>query len=196
MSNDEHGSITRLLGDLKGGDHDAARPLLDRYFQRLVLFARARLKSAPCSPMADEEDAALSAFGSFCEGAAGGQIPRLDDREALWKILARITANKVVDQARRDRRLKRGGPRVRDESVGLDAILGREPNPADLAVLVEQYHRLIDASGDDGMRRIARLMLDGHTLKEIAAQTGQSRTTTVNKLRLIRARCAKLGETE
>jgi len=32
----------------------------------------------------------------------------------------------------------------------------------------------------------------GITLKEIVAQTGQSRTTTVNKLKLIRARCARM----
>ena len=54
------GSITRCISLLKRGDRTAAQPLGDRYFQRLVELARARLRVAP-RRLADEEDVALSA---------------------------------------------------------------------------------------------------------------------------------------
>src|SRR5437868_11257802 len=54
------GSITRCIDLLKRGDRAAAQPLWDRYFQRLVELARARLRVAP-RRLADEEDVALSA---------------------------------------------------------------------------------------------------------------------------------------
>src|SRR4051812_8650343 len=73
MATDDRGSVTHWLSDLRDGDRDAARPLWDRYFERLVSLARARLKVARSGPGADEEDAALSAFYNFCEGAVHGR---------------------------------------------------------------------------------------------------------------------------
>ena len=71
MATEGEGSVTHWIGDLKGGDLAAAQPLWERYFARLVQLARAKLKATRHgSPVEDEEDAALSAFNSFCEGAA------------------------------------------------------------------------------------------------------------------------------
>ena len=87
------GSITRCVADLKGGDHAAAQVLWERYFDRLVRLARRRLAiSRRTGADADEEDAALSAFDSFCAGLAGGRFPRLEDRDDLWGLLVVITA--------------------------------------------------------------------------------------------------------
>ena len=36
-------------------------------------------------PAFDEEDVAISAFQSFCERAARGQFPKLNDRNDLWR---------------------------------------------------------------------------------------------------------------
>ncbi len=197
MPTDNQGSVTRWLGDLKGGDQDAARPLWDRYFQRLVSLARARLRAARCGPGADEEDAALSAFGSFCDGAVRGRFPRLDNRDDFWRLLVKITTNKVFDQARRYGRLKRGGGHVHDEAAlvglglagefaSLDTISGTDPDPAVAASGAEQYHRLLEALGADELRRVALLIVEGHTLKDIAVQLGCCRRTVVNRLGLIR----------
>ena len=76
------GSVTGLLERLKSGDHEAARLLWQRYFPRLVALARKNLQSAP-RRVADEEDAALSAFDSFCRRAEQGQFPDLKDRDGL-----------------------------------------------------------------------------------------------------------------
>ena len=120
-----HGSITGWIDRLKAGDRAAASPLWDTYFRRLVQFARERLRGAS-RRVADEEDAALSAFDSFCSSAACGRFPQLADRRSLWPLLAAITRHKCVDLRRRESRHKRGGHRGREGA--LDDLLARGPS--------------------------------------------------------------------
>src|SRR5512140_3544080 len=102
MPTGSHGSITHLLGTLKAGDLAAAQPLWERYFQRLVRLARQKLRAGRRGGAdVDEEDAALSVFHSFCDGAPRGRYPQLDDRDDLWRLLVTITTHKVTDHARR-----------------------------------------------------------------------------------------------
>src|SRR3954463_13568021 len=89
MPGEDEGSVTVWLGDLKAGGDEAVQPLWERYFERLVILARQRLRDAPRA-VADEEDAALSAFDSFCRSVQGGRFPRLGDRDDLWRILVVI----------------------------------------------------------------------------------------------------------
>ena len=60
------GSVTHWVRLLKEGDAAAAQPLWEAYFGRLVSLARAKLRGAR------KEDAALSAFDSFCRSAGRG----------------------------------------------------------------------------------------------------------------------------
>jgi hypothetical protein len=111
MPSDDSGSVTQWLGALRGGDLQAAQPLWERYFARLVRLAQARLRARPWPrAVEDEEDAALSAFDSFCRAATQGRFPRLDDRDDLWRLLVALTERKLTDQVRRARRQKRGAP--------------------------------------------------------------------------------------
>src|SRR5262249_11787280 len=80
------GSVSHWLDRLQAGDHAAAQPLWEVYFQRLVALARARLQGVP-RQAADAEDVALSAFDSFCRGVAAGRFPQLADRADLWRLL-------------------------------------------------------------------------------------------------------------
>ena len=74
------GSITGWLGDLKDGDQAAAQPLWEHYFSKLVVVARGKLRRMrKTTADEDEEDAALSAFNSFCAGRRGGSFPN-------WRI--------------------------------------------------------------------------------------------------------------
>ena len=61
MATEGEGSVSRWIGDLAGGGDTeaAAQQLWERYFERLVNLARARLRAASRGP-ADEEDAALA----------------------------------------------------------------------------------------------------------------------------------------
>jgi hypothetical protein len=110
MATGDEGSITRWLDVLKAGDEAAAQQLWERYFARMVGLARTKLRAGRRPGVAaDEEDAALSAFDSFCSGAARGRFPALADRDDLWRLLTVITARKVFALVRRGERLKRGG---------------------------------------------------------------------------------------
>ena len=199
MPENELGSITLWLRDLRAGDRAAAQPLWERYFDRLVRLARARLKllRGP-SAAADEEDAALSAFESFCRGVDRGRYPDLADREDLWRLLVVITARKLVAQMRRDRRQKRGGGLVTneadlcpidslEENHILNGIIGAEPTPEFAAIVAEDYRRLIDSLGDDDLRRVAIWRMEGYTNDEIASRLGCARRTVSRRLALIRA---------
>src|SRR5262249_19309867 len=71
--NSEQGSVSHWIGALKVGDSEAAQHLWERYFDALVRLARAKLGASPRGE-SDEEDIALSAFHSFCQGAARGRF--------------------------------------------------------------------------------------------------------------------------
>src|SRR3954469_19945006 len=196
---DDHGSVTLWLGALRAGDLDAAQPLWERYFARLVQLARARLRATPRTGAdADEEDAALSAFDSFCDGAAHGRFPRLADRDELWRLLVVMTTRKVGAQARRQRRQKRGGGRVLGEvdlpgadpdagAAGLGQVVGAEPTPEFAAMVAEESRRLLDALGDEDLRRIAVWKMEGYSNDEIRRLLGCSLRTVTLKLALIRS---------
>src|SRR5215204_5681097 len=109
-------SVTQWIDRLKAGEPDAAQKLWERYFRRLVGLARKKLRATP-RRAADEEDVVLSAFDSFCRGAAQGRFAQLHDRFDLWQLLVLLTARKASDLAQHERRQKRGGGAVLDEAA-------------------------------------------------------------------------------
>src|SRR5512135_1388420 len=198
MPSEDTGSVTRWIDHLKAGDYAAAQPLWERYFQRLVRLARTRLPTTPrAGADGDEEDVALSAFHSFCIGAADGRFPQIADRDGLWRMLMLITARKAADQLERWGRQKRGGGRLVGEAAlgapdpgrvaeGLDSLAGREPTPEFAALVAEQLQRLLGRLEDDSLRTIAVWKMEGFTNDEIATKLDCSLRTVANKLKLIR----------
>jgi DNA-directed RNA polymerase specialized sigma24 family protein len=194
-----HGSITRCVGALKAGDHAAAQVLWERYFDHLVRLARRRLAIAN-RPGADEdeEDAALSAFDSFCAGLAGGRFPQLEDRDDLWRLLVVITSRKATAQVDRRRARKRGGDLFRvdnaegsgddsaDGSDPLIQIVAREPSPEFAAMVADETVYLLDRLEDAALRQIALWRMEGYTADEIADRLGCARRTVGRRLDLIR----------
>jgi DNA-directed RNA polymerase specialized sigma24 family protein len=192
----DEGSITRWFGSLQAGNREAAQALWRRFASRLIGLARARLQTAP-RRAADEEDAVLSAFDSFCRGAEQGRFPQVQDRGDLWNLLVAITIRKVSDQVQHERRQKRGGGAVLGEADlahGSDAdrafedIIAREPTPQLAAEMAEQCHRLLELLQDEDLRSIALLKMEGYTNDEIASRLDYARSTVQRKLNLIRSR--------
>jgi DNA-directed RNA polymerase specialized sigma24 family protein len=190
------GSVTHWIHQLKTGDPAAAQKLWESYFQRLVNLARGKLRHAP-RRAADEEDAALSAFDSFCRGAEQGRFPQLADRDDLWQLLVLITARKATRQALRERRRKRGGGQVHNASALADGdaegpafadLIGREPDPGFAAQVSEECQRLLGLLETDELRAVALWKMEGHTTEEIAAKLGCAWVTVHRRLRLIRKR--------
>ena len=199
MSMDGEGSVSRWIADLKAGDSGAARELWDRYFDDLVRIAREKLRATRrVGADEDEEDAALSAFWSFCEGAARGNFPLLADRDDLWRLLVVITARKAWAQAERRGRQKRGGlVRIEtgraspgdsslDGAAAIDRVAGPEPSPEFTVMVAEEYERLLGALVDEPLRQVALWKMDGYTIEEIADRLGCARRTVSRRLELIR----------
>jgi RNA polymerase sigma factor (sigma-70 family) len=189
-------SVTQWIDGLKAGDAAAAAKLWQRYFRRLIGLARKRLGDSP-RRAADEEDVAISAFQSFCQGAKEDRFPDLRDRDDLWHLIVCITERKACSQMRDQNRGKRGSGLVAGESAlmdlqasspgaGIDEVAGPEPTPEFAAEMAEAVDRLFDQLADDQLRQIALLKLEGYTNEEIARKIGRALPTVERRLRLIR----------
>jgi DNA-directed RNA polymerase specialized sigma24 family protein len=191
-------SVRQWISRLQTGDPAAAQRLWELYFARLVGLVRAKLQGL-ARRAADEEDVALSAFDSFCQGAAAGRYPQLSDADNLWPLLVLIATRKACDLAQHQRRQKRGGGKVQGESGvtgpgpdgrakgGFDQFPGEEPAPEMVAQVAEEYRRLLDLLGDEQLRAVAQWKMEGYTNEEIAAKLGCVLRTVERKLRAIRS---------
>lgn len=192
----EEQDVTYWLGRAVAGDERGVQQIWERYYDRLVQLARRKL-----GPMgrraADEEDVALSAFHSFCRGAAEGRFPRLNDRHDLWKLLVTITCRKAIAQIKSATAQKRGGGHVRGESIfrnstaseatgGIGQVLGDEPTPELAAMVAETCGDMLEKLGDDTLRQIALMKMEGYSNDEIAAELDCVSRTIERKLARIR----------
>lgn len=187
--------ITQWIAQAKKTDEDAAAAIWDAYFEKLVAYARRKLSSMP-RRAADEEDVVLSAMNSFFRGARNGQLnPK--DRNELWKLLATITVRKATAQLRKHHAQKRGGGEVRGESVfikagdqsgnpGINDVFDEKQIPQMSSELIGTCDEMLEQLGDDTLRQIALLRLEGHGNNEIAESLSVSLATVKRKLKLIR----------
>jgi DNA-directed RNA polymerase specialized sigma24 family protein len=194
------GSVSHWLVELRSGNRDAAQPLWERYFARLVRLARKRLRNLGVARRdADEDDVALCAFDSFCRATERGRFPRLEDRDDLWAVLVCVTARKALDLRAHQRRQKRGGGRVAGESAlddvlgnaegaaGINQVMGAEPTPELAAQVAEELQRLLARLPSDELRRVAVWKMEGYTNEQIAAKLPCARATVERRLQLIRS---------
>lgn len=190
--------ITRWIDGLRAGDDEAIANLWNHYFDRLVRLARARLGTSP-RRVADEEDIAVSVFRCLCAGAETGRLAEIGHRDDLWRVLVTMTVRKTIDQQRRDGNAKRGGGKVRGESMftgphgdertpGLQRFGDGSPTPDMLLIMEEEGRRLLDALEDDALRQVALWKLEGYTNDEIAERIGLTTRSVERKLQRIRER--------
>ena len=185
--------VTQWIAKLGEGDAQAARIVWERYFTKLVEFARRQLGPVP-RRVADEEDVALIAMNSFCQGMAEHRFEQIHDRDSLWKLLLTITARKACAQRRRHFAHKRGGGRIRGESFfgradpedgrdeGIGAVLGREPTPELASMVAEDCRRMLDRLDDETLKLVAQQTLEGYSTAEIATKIGCSQRSVQRKL--------------
>jgi len=190
-------AVTQWIMHLAEGDQSAAEKIWNEYFTKLVRLARRKLDGMPFRDV-DEEDVALSAMNSFCMGMMNQKFNALQNRTDLWKLLVTITARKATAKLRRHFAQKRGGGQVRGESIflqnenddfrneGIGNILGNEPTPELATGVAENCQRLLDQLGDDTLKQIALLTLEGYRTEEIAVKLNCVRRTVERKLERIR----------
>jgi len=189
-------SITVWIQDLKAGNETAAQNLWQRYCQRLTHYARQKL-GPMARRVADEEDMALMAFHSFCRGVADGRFPQLSDRNDLWQILLMMAERKTIDHLREQFRQKRGGGKVRGESIfdtpandneyrGIEQAIDDKATPDFAVTALDECRRLLELLPDEGLRQVAGWKLAGWKNREIAEKLGCVTATVERKLKRIR----------
>src|SRR5215211_5940267 len=98
--------MSRLIGGLRGGDHQVLQEFWDQYGPQLHRLAEKNLP-AGLRRRVGPEDVVQSACRTFLRRAREGEF-RLDDSAALWRLLCAITLTKVREQTRFHLRQKRG----------------------------------------------------------------------------------------
>ena len=194
---DVNESVTLWIDGLREGNEASAQQLWERYFSQLVRMAGKKLPRSVRREF-DEEDVALSAFHSLCEGVRNGKFPRLEDRDNLWSLLVVITARKAMKRLRSATAKKRGGGAVQGESAflgvartpgqpaGINEIIGREPTAEFAAETSEESERLLALLPDEPMRQLALLKMEGFSNKEAATELQCGLRTVERRLGLIR----------
>lgn len=190
-------SISAWLVSLRHGDQQAAQDLWSHYESQLVAVARQKLGHAQ-SGYADEEDVAQLAFTSLCRGALEGRFQGVSNRDELWWLLLAITKRKAVDLIRHETAQKRGGNLAPERKSNSDVngftfgnMVARDPTPEYLAMLSEQYARLMSSLRDDCLRQVVMWRIEGYTTVEIAEQLQITKRSVERKLQLIRGKWSR-----
>lgn len=181
---------------MKAGDPRALTELWNRYYPALLNKARSRLSDAGIR-VADEEDVVVAAFDAFYRAASQGHYPDLRDRNALWRVLLTITANKALDLIRSEKCQVRGAGHVLGESAlngagsfesdaGFQNLISEEPTPEFVALVAENFQRRLLVLEDKVLRSVALFKLQGYLNREIAEMLEVSERAIERKLALIR----------
>jgi hypothetical protein len=184
----EPGSITGWLNELKAGQTQAAEPIWNRYQAKLVAIASKQL-ARNTDPAVDGEDLVQNSFSEVCIAMQNGKYPDTRDREDLWGLLFVAVINRVRQHYRGLSALKRSdfSPRQVIDLSTLEDL--RTPfAAAQTAELLEYLLSRLDLHDPSRLlRRIAVLYLDEHSASSIAKLLHKRKTSILVSLRLIRS---------
>jgi DNA-directed RNA polymerase specialized sigma24 family protein len=180
-------TVSTWFLDLKAGDVEGLQELWKRFYEKLVVHAKGRIRRTGVKSL-DEEEVACSAFESLWRAAQEGRLATVRDCDELWWWLLSTVHRKVVSHARHQTAIKRGGqntPASMDDGHFLQAVLSHEPSPEYVAILAEEYDRALAKLNDEQLREIAIMKLAGATNDEVCQKLGIAPATVTRKLRRI-----------
>ncbi len=184
----EPGSITRWLNNLRAGQSQAAAPIWRRYQAKLVSLASQQLEANPDRAV-DGEDVVQSSFRNVCLAVQNGKYPDIDNREDLWGLLYIATVNRVRQHYRELKAVKRS--HISSRQTLKPSILEDLQSPfaeAQMADLLEYLLSRLDLEDPSHLlRKIALLYLDDHSASSIAKLLQKRKTNILISLRLIRS---------
>ena len=177
-----------LLRQLRDGQNDAGRPIyMSGYASRLLALARNQTSSQLATRF-DPEDVVQSVFRTFFRRATAG-LYDVPPGEQLWQLLLVLALNKVRGLAVYHRAQKRDAAKT----IALEAL--HHPKQTDdgtpmqiLTLVVEDLLSELTESH----RQIVQLRIEGHTLGQIAEQTGRSQRTAERVMQEFRQRLSEL----
>ncbi len=168
--------------------------LFDEYFEALVRLADARIGRRH-GRVADGEDIAISAMGSFLNRYGDDSQIRLQEADSLWALIAKIAHRKALNHIRQNNRIKRGEGKIGGDSAfangdedigGISSLPGDQHAPDVLAQSAETTCLLLSQLTPE-MATIAQRKLEGSKNPEIAAELGCSVATIERRLKMIRS---------
>ena len=194
------GDVTMWINQMQGGDSAAAEQLYEVYFPRIVNLARKRLDGRT-RRVTDEEDVAVVVLESLFRGIVDGRYPELTSSDSLWRLLVVMTARRAINDVQAQRAQKRGHGQVRGESVfyspgadstaGIDQFAVEAEAPQFVEQLTEQLMSVLTDLGDDNLKQLVILKLEGFTNAEIAEKMEVSERTIERKLNRLREHVGK-----
>lgn len=162
-----------LIEQVREGDNEAARQLLEAYEPHIVRVIRRRMNSQMRKRF-DSQDFTQAVWASFF-----GNLPdvsRFRRANELVNFLCRVASNKVIDAGRRVavRMEQSGDPMIAAGHTAADLRVGiSEPTPSQNAVARESYDRLLlNEKAIDC--QVIELRSHGLTQLEIAEKLGIS----------------------
>ncbi len=198
MNTDQNNGLSNALSELLETTPENAERIWEEFFPRLIRFAKKKLTDMPTRTF-DEEDIALSAMKSFFRGQEAGRFDELTSKDEMWRLLATITARKVIMQRRRMLTEKRGGGEVRGESVfmqvgqsadstfaGLASFSDENLLPETTEEFLKSCEHLLAKLTDEKLRQTAILRLEGYSNQDISDQMKCSVVRTKQRLQRIR----------
>jgi len=194
MESSNNESFEELLDAMQNGKDDAFTAFFNKHYDQLVQFAKTKLGSFPLRTF-DEHDVAQSAMKSLFKSLRENRYEAQNSIE-LWQILITIAKNKLLDRRRRQQAQKRGSGNVRGESIwaqaGEDSGLYEQQDtrqnmtPDAQVELLETTDLLFQRLEDDKTREVARLLLAGYRINDIAEELNCVRRTVERKIVHIR----------
>jgi RNA polymerase sigma factor (sigma-70 family) len=175
-----------LVRYIRAGDQAAADALYKRYAHRIR-----RLVKAACpttfSGRFDPDDVVQSVFRVVYKQIAAHKYEVPADGD-LWRLLAVLAANKLRDHIRWHRTAKRNVYQTAGDDPDRTPARVNEAAESHLRMTVDEY--LAGLREDD--RRVVAARLLGHTVNEIAADTGRAVRTVERVLRQARDKLTEL----
>lgn len=197
--------VTQWIEELQRGDKSATRKIWEHFVGQLCVAMQQKLHPETRRAY-DEEDAAISAFRSFCHGVEQGRFPDLSDRHSLWRLLLVIASRKVTSRHRYDLRQRRDVRKNLEESLfyssdgsgaaSLAQFTSREPTPELQAEFLETSSEFFKRLDNSELREIAQLKIEGLTDGEIAAQLNLSRQAVQRKMERVRRVAQRILDNE
>ena len=186
-------SMCLVVQKVKDGDEDAVCQIWNRYFPQIVRLAGKKL-TGQRRQAADEEDVAISVMESFLRAAQAGRFPDLNDRDGIWRLLARMTSRKVIDLIRKNA----ARPVVGESALGATAyganplvsLPADDPTPEVVAMVADEVQHLFEVLPEK-YHAVALAKIECLTAPEIALQCGIHVSTVERRLRIIREIWAK-----
>jgi RNA polymerase sigma-70 factor (ECF subfamily) len=169
-----HDTSVELWRRYTSGDGDAAEAIYARYAERLFALARRRI-SQRLGRRIDAEDVAQSAWRSFFVRGRGGAF-RIERSGDLWRLLATITAKKVLGQVEFHRSQMRDIHREWAPPAELLERMARGPSPDEIAAAGDQLQSTLCRLSPE-QRAALEMRLEEFTYEEIARRLGRTERT-------------------